>query len=98
MKRVIGCLVLVCSSALGVVWYLKEPNTFMLKVDMPPGFKYRAAVSYVPAPGENCTVEMKDNKRPVFNEWWRENYKPDSEITIRRTRKGCPLVVPEFNT
>ena len=93
MKRVIGCLVLVCSSALGVMWYLKEPNTFMLKVDMPPGFKYRAAVYYVPAPGETCTVETKDNKAPVFNEWWREDYKPDSEITIRRTRKGCPLVV-----
>ena len=93
MKRVIGCLVLVCSSALGVMWYLKEPNTFMLKVDMPPGFKYRAAVYYVPAPGETCTVETRDNKAPVFNEWWREDYKPDSEITIRRTRKGCPLVV-----
>ena len=93
MKRVISCLVLVCSSALGVMWYLKEPNTFMLKVDMPPGFKYRAAVYYVPAPGETCTVETKDNKAPVFNEWWREDYKPDSEITIRRTRKGCPLVV-----
>ncbi|HCN64536.1 MAG TPA: hypothetical protein DIT33_14245 [Pseudomonas sp.] len=93
MKRVISCLVLVCSSALGVMWYLKEPNTFMLKVDMPPGFKYRAAVYYVPAPGETCTVETKDNKAPVFNEWWREDYKPDSEIIIRRTRKGCPLVV-----
>ncbi|HCN64535.1 MAG TPA: hypothetical protein DIT33_14240 [Pseudomonas sp.] len=93
MKRVMGCLVLVCCCALGVVWYLKEPNTFTFSVDMPPGFKYRAAVYYVPAPGETCTVETKDNKAPVFNEWWREDYKPDSEITIRRTRKGCPLVV-----
>lgn len=93
MKRVMGCLVLVCCCALGVMWYLKEPNTFMLKVDMPPGFKYRAAVYYVPAPGETCKVESKDNKAPVFNEWWREDYKPDSEITIYRTRKGCPLVV-----
>ncbi|MFJ7882123.1 hypothetical protein ACIQYF_01230 [Pseudomonas sp. NPDC096917] len=93
MKRVIGCLVLVVFSVAAIGWYLKEPNTFTFSVDMPPGFKYRAAVYYVPAPGETCKVETKDNKRPVFNEWWREDYKPDSEITIRRTRKGCPLVV-----
>lgn len=93
MKRLIGCLVLVGFSVAAIGWYLKEPNTFTFSVDMPPGFKYRAAVYYVPAPGETCTVQTKDNKAPVFNEWWREDYKPNSEIIIRRTRKGCPLVV-----
>ena len=93
MKRVIGCLVLVVFSVAAIGWYLKEPNTFTFSVDMPPGFKYKAVVNYVPAPGETCTVETKYNKAPTFNYWWREDYKPDSEITIRRTRKGCPLVV-----
>ena len=73
--------------------YFKEPNTFTFTVDMPPGFKYKAAVYYVPAPGETCTVARKDNLAPVFNYWWREDYKPDSVIEIRRARKGCPLVV-----
>ncbi|MFJ7882125.1 hypothetical protein ACIQYF_01240 [Pseudomonas sp. NPDC096917] len=93
MRRVIGCLVLVVFSVAAIGWYLKEPNTFTFSVDMPPGFKYKAVVNYAPAPGETCTVETKYNKAPTFNYWWREDYKPDSEITIRRTRKGCPLVV-----
>ncbi|MES2871937.1 MAG: hypothetical protein V4749_20485 [Pseudomonadota bacterium] len=92
MKRVIvGWVLAVC--VLGAGWYLKEPNTFTFTVDMPEGFKYKAVVYYVPAPGETCKVAMMDNKAPVFNYWWREEYKPDSEIEIRRTRKGCSLVV-----
>ena len=85
--------VVLLSGVLGAYWYFKEPNTFTFTVDMPPGFKYRAAVYYVPAPGETCMVATKDNLAPVFNYWWREDYKPDSVIEIRRTRKGCPLVV-----
>lgn len=92
MKRLMICLALVCC-ALGMGWYLREPNTFTFTVDMPEGFRYKAVVYYVPAPGETCKVAMMDNKAPVFNYWWREDYKPDSEIEIRRTRKGCPLVV-----
>ena len=74
-------------------WYFKEPNTFTFTVDMPPGFKYKATVYYVPAPGETCRVATKDNLAPVFNYWWREDYNPDSVIEIRRARKGCPLVI-----
>lgn len=92
MKRVIvGWVLAVC--VLGAGWYLKEPNTFTFTVDMPEGFKYKAVVYYVPAPGETCKVAMMDNKAPVFNYWWWEEYTPDSEIEIRRTRKGCSLVV-----
>ncbi|MFL7963419.1 hypothetical protein ACEI36_14405 [Pseudomonas kielensis] len=71
----------------------KQPNTFMFTADLPPDFAYRAAVYYVPAPGETCTVETRYNKAPVFNRAWRKAYKPDSEIVIRRTRMGCPLVI-----
>ena len=70
-----------------------QPNTFTFTADLPPNFAYVAAVYYVPAKGETCTVEKKDNLAPVFNNAWRTEYKPDAEITIRRTRNGCPLVV-----
>jgi len=70
-----------------------QPNTFTFTADLPPDFAYVAAVYYVPAKGETCTVEKKDNLAPVFNNAWRTEYKPDAEITIRRTRNGCPLVV-----
>ncbi|AXA58053.1 hypothetical protein ACNT2N_04280 [Pseudomonas thivervalensis] len=71
----------------------KQPNTFIFTADLPPDFAYRAAVYYVPAPGETCTVETRYNKAPVFNREWRKAYKPDSEIVIHRTRMGCPLVI-----
>ena len=71
----------------------QQPNTFTFTADLPPDFAYVAAVYYVPAKGETCTVETRDNKAPVFNNVWRTEYKPDSEITIRRTRNGCPLVI-----
>ncbi|AKV08080.1 lipoprotein [Pseudomonas fluorescens NCIMB 11764] len=70
-----------------------QPNTFTFTADLPPDFAYVAAVYYEPAEGETCTVETKDNLAPVFNSQWRKEYKPDSEVEIRITRKGCPLVV-----
>ena len=70
-----------------------QPNTFTFTADLPPDFAYVAAVYYVPAEGEACTVATKDNLAPVFNDQWRKEYKPDSEIEIHITRKGCPLVV-----
>jgi len=86
---------------LGIAWGVasgagcadSQPNTFTFTADLPPDFAYVAAVYYEPAPGETCTVETRDNKAPVFNNQWRTEYKPDSEIIIRRTRNGCPLVV-----
>ena len=93
MKRWIVACAGIAGIGAAAYGYFKEPNTFTFTVDMPPGFKYKAAVYYVPAPGETCEVATKDNLAPVFNYWWREDYKPDSVIEIRRTRKGCPLVV-----
>ena len=95
MKRSVVCVVLIilgCGIAVGV-WYARQQNTFMFTVDMPPGFKYKADVHYVPAPGETCTVTDKDSRLPTFNYLWWENYKPTIEIPIYRNPRGCPLVV-----
>jgi hypothetical protein len=80
----LGCCLALAAGCTG-----KQPDTFTFTGDLPPGFAYEAAVYYVPATGEICTVEKKDNKAPVF----RSGYKPVAEIPIRRTRSGCPLVV-----
>lgn len=71
----------------------EQVNTFIFTADLPPDFAYVAAVYYSPARGESCTVEKRDNKALVFNREWRKEYTPDSRITIRTTRKGCPLVI-----
>ncbi|MGE8176936.1 hypothetical protein [Pseudomonas fluorescens] len=85
------CLALTAGCATG------QPNTFTFTADLPPDFSYVAAVYYVPAKGETCNVETRDNKAPVFNDKWRTEYKPDAEITIRRTRNGCPLVISRID-
>ncbi|PHN24751.1 hypothetical protein [Pseudomonas sp. ICMP 460] len=94
MKRVICHLVLGSCLALSVGCSASEQsNTFTFTADLPPGFAYVASVSYVPVPGQSCDLGRRDNLRKQFNrEWWRE-YKPDSQIEIRRTRKGCELVI-----
>ncbi|MNK97229.1 hypothetical protein D3C87_1175500 [compost metagenome] len=81
-----GCFALTAGCA-------SQPNTFTFTADLPPGFAYVATVYYVPAKGETCTVENRDNIAPTFNREWRTQYQPDAEITIRRTRNGCPLVI-----
>ncbi|AIL61332.1 hypothetical protein [Pseudomonas alkylphenolica] len=81
------CFLVLGSCAIG------RSNTFTFTADLPPNFVYVAAVYYVPAKGETCTVPTADNKAPVFNYKWREDYKPDAEIAIYRTRNGCPLVI-----
>lgn len=93
MKRVLRTASLGCGLALIAGCATDQANSFIFTADLPPDFAYVAAVYYVPAKGETCTVEKKDNLAPVFNDAWRTEYKPDSEITIRRTRNGCPLVV-----
>jgi hypothetical protein len=85
--------VLGCGFALTTGCAIGKSDTFTFTADLPPGFAYVAAVYYVPAKGETCTVETAYNKAPVFNNEWRTAYKLDSEIAIHRTRKGCPLVV-----
>ena len=93
MKRWIVACAGIAGIGAAAYGYFKEPNTFTFTVDMPPGFKYKAAVYYVPAPGETCEVATKDNLAPTFNYRWWKSYEPDAVIEIRRTRKGCPLVV-----
>ncbi|MDD2050641.1 hypothetical protein [Pseudomonas putida] len=68
-------------------------NSFTFTADLPADFAYVAAVYYVPAKGQTCTVLQTDNLAPQFNREWRTDYKPDAQIEIRRTRKGCELVV-----
>lgn len=70
-----------------------KPNTFTLSADLPPDFAYVATVIYVPASGQVCNLEKRDNLHPQFNREWRTEYKPDAQIEIRRTSKGCELVV-----
>jgi hypothetical protein len=86
-----------CCLALTAGCATSQPNTFTFTADLPPNFAYVAAVYYVPAKGETCTVETRDNLAPVFNNAWRTEYKPDSEITIRRTRNSCPLVISRIS-
>jgi hypothetical protein len=71
----------------------KPPDTFTFTADLPPDFAYVAAVYYEPEQGQTCTVDRRDNLAPVFNSQWRTEYKPDARITIRKTVKGCPLVI-----
>jgi hypothetical protein len=82
-----GCIALSAGCA------TEPPNTFTFTADLPPDFAYVAAVYYEPEQGQTCTVDRRDNLAPVFNSQWRTDYKPDARITIRKTVKGCPLVV-----
>lgn len=93
MKRALRTASLGCCLTFNAGCATSQPNTFTFTADLPPDFAYVAAVYYVPAKGETCTVATKDNLAPVFNREWRTEYKADSEITIRRTSKGCPLVI-----
>ncbi|SEN42031.1 hypothetical protein SAMN04487857_11626 [Pseudomonas sp. ok272] len=95
-KSPIKLSALACCFALTLGCTAKPPNTFTFTADLPPNFAYVAAAYYGPAEGETCTVATKDNKAPVFNHQWRTDYKPNSEITIRRTRNGCPLVIQKI--
>ena len=82
-----GCMCAIAGCA------TEPPNTFTFTADLPPDFAYVAAVHYEPEQGQTCTVDRRDNLAPVFNSQWRTEYKPDARITIRKTVKGCPLVV-----
>jgi len=70
-----------------------KPDTFKFIAELPPDFSYVATVTYVPAPGQSCTLGPRDNLQPQFNREWRTEYKSLAEIEIRRTRKGCELVL-----
>lgn len=92
MKRTIQNLML-CSGLVLMQGCVAKSNSFTFTADLPPDFAYVAAVFYVPAKGQTCTVARADNLAPQFNREWRTEYKPNAQIEIRRTRNGCPLVV-----
>lgn len=94
MKRIVngliigGCLAVAigCSDA-------DRSNTFTFTADLPANFAYVATVTYVPVPGQTCKLGKRDNLKPQFNREWRTEYKPDAQIEIYRTRKGCELML-----
>jgi hypothetical protein len=92
-SRTLRMLASGCGLALLASCAKHPPNTFTFTADLPPDFAYVAVVYYGPEKGETCTVDRRENIAPVFNSQWRTEYKPNAEITIRRTRKGCPLVI-----
>ncbi len=93
MKRLIRTAGLSCCVAASAACSSSQPNTFTFTADMPPDFTYEAIAVYVPAKGETCTVPGGRNTAVGYNLKWRENYQPNSEIALRRTVSGCPLVI-----
>ncbi|MPR03526.1 hypothetical protein F0169_16480 [Pseudomonas sp. MAFF 212408] len=70
-----------------------KSESFTFTADLPPNFAYSAVVKYAPAKGETCTVTLDDNPYLAFNRKWRTEYKPESEVPIYRTVKGCRLAI-----
>ena len=82
-----SCMALVAGCVMG------KSESFTLTADLPPNFAYYAVAKYAPAKGEICTVTLDDNPYLGFNREWRTAYKPESEIPIYRTVKGCRLAI-----
>ncbi len=93
MKRVLHTASLGCGIALTAGCATGQPNTFTFTADLPPDFAYQAIAVYVPAKGETCSVPGGRNTEVGFNLKWRKSYTPQSEIALRRTVSGCPLVI-----
>ena len=94
MKRVIQSLFLgSCLALTGGCSATGKSDTFTLTADMPPGFAYVAKVTYEPVPGQSCNLGRYSNVKQQFNREWRTEYKPDAQIEIHRTRKGCELML-----
>ncbi|WP_339527375.1 hypothetical protein [Pseudomonas sp. EL_65y_Pfl2_R96] len=97
MKRVIHSLILGSCMAMTVGCSATgKSDTFTFIADLPPNFAYVASVTYVPVPGQSCDLGKRDNLKPQFNREWRTEYKPDTQIEIHRTRKGCELVLDKI--
>lgn len=73
------------------------PDSFTFTADLPPGFVYQAIATYEPDTGETCSVPDGRNTAVGYNLQWRENYAAVSEIAIRRTVRGCPLVIRKID-
>ncbi len=82
-----GCIALTAGCATG------KSESFTFTADLPPNFAYYAIAKYAPAKGETCTVTLDDNPYLGFNREWRTEYKPESEIPVYRTVKGCRLAI-----
>ncbi|MEW7855143.1 hypothetical protein AB2M95_04485 [Pseudomonas chlororaphis] len=82
-----SCVALAAGCAIG------KSESFTFTADLPPNFAYYAIAKYAPAEGETCTVTLDDNPYLGFNRKWRTEYKPEHEIPIYRTVKGCRLVI-----
>lgn len=69
-------------------------NTFTFTAELPPGFAYEALAEYEPInSSETCrAIEIRKTANR-FNRNWREKYEPVSEIVIRKTINGCPMVI-----
>ena len=92
-----------CMAVLGSCFALivgcksSPPDSFTFTADLPPGFVYQAIAKYEPDIGETCTVPDGRNTAVGYNLKWREHYEPVSEIAIRRTVRGCPLVIRKID-
>lgn len=82
-----SCVALAAGCVMG------KSESFIFTADLPPNFAYYAVAKYAPAKGESCTVSLDDNPYLGFNREWRTAYKPESEIPIYRTVKGCRLAI-----
>lgn len=83
----VGCIVLTAGCATG------KSESFTFTADLPSNFAYYAIAKYAPAKGQTCTVTLDDNPYLGFNREWRTEYKPESEIPVYRTVKGCRLAI-----
>ncbi|WP_236182805.1 MULTISPECIES: hypothetical protein [Pseudomonas] len=69
-------------------------NTFTFTAELPPGFAYEALAEYEPInSSETCRAIDLRKTANRFNRNWREKYEPVSEIVIRKTINGCPMVI-----
>ncbi|PCR92887.1 hypothetical protein CP336_29285 [Pseudomonas fluorescens] len=82
-----------CFAALGGC-RTEPPNTFKFTAELPPGFAYEALAEYEPInSSETCKAIDLRKTANRFNRNWREKYEPVSEIVIRKTINGCPMVI-----
>ena len=93
MSRIFKGGVLGSCVALAAGCVMGKSESFIFTADLPPNFSYYAVAKYAPAKGETCTVSLDDNPYLGFNREWRTAYKPESEIPIYRTVKGCRLAI-----
>ena len=93
MTRIFKSGVLGSCMALVAGCVMSKSESFTFTADLPPNFAYYAVAKYAPANGETCTATLDDNPYLCFNREWRTAYKPESEIPIYRTVKGCRLAI-----